>query len=455
MFNMYKQMSKSSKIGLWSIVAILLLGIIVLVFIAVNVKNYSYSEVGAQGAASGRSQIIGETLYLYNGVGFYSAPVDNPRGITLLARSGKLPEPDSVIWVGNKGVVLSFSGSFLKTPVAKQDPGYSSRINSTWYFDFKTNSIIKISEKKPYNSIGYYSSDRDQVYFFTKNPELSFTDEVVSFSPETKAVKSITSFASQTEGVAITPCETQSKTVCVGTRTYGDVNTSQILSVSETLSTKEIISFDGLLTQTNNSNTFLLFDASDRIGLGVDSVTPPQFKNVRIFNTSRNSYINLASIVTPTSIAGGVFNESPSIFTLENGGYTTISNGIFGKSQYNGNLNLSEEQTYIPTDHQMATNYLQFFDTMGRLWVLSPSGFSTITSSDDVTNAEAVIKECFNGDYNLDRQKRSVELLLIDNESFDSEVSKISECLTKKDASIYLDYVFTAYSETNGKITTD
>jgi hypothetical protein len=154
--------------------------IVVLTLVRLLSPNpYAITALGVTNDEQSHIQLDGTVLKMFNGVAFYSVDLaDSGQSAKIYTEAGqRIPNPSSIIWADERGVLLSFDRSFLNTPVfeaaRKQSVSVFELDQTTWWYDFSTGGFTYVTNKPIYNNMGVYVDNRASVYFITEDDELA------------------------------------------------------------------------------------------------------------------------------------------------------------------------------------------------------------------------------------------------------------------------------------------
>lgn len=131
-------------------------------------------------ASDNFSQLQNNAVYSYNGLAFYKLDLGNNQ-TTILQTTGKLPQPSQIVWAGDQGALINFSGSLYSTRIEQALAERGEKVNEetqlyTWYLDLKTNEFRFVSKFPLQKNLSVYSSQLNGIYYL---PDLAAFMDVV------------------------------------------------------------------------------------------------------------------------------------------------------------------------------------------------------------------------------------------------------------------------------------
>ena len=448
MFNGFIQnLSKKTRLLFLSVIVLIFCSFGALIVYLINNPAITLQKTYFTGVKSGSVQLVGDSYYIYNGAAFYSVKSDNFKSVRVLANSQKLPRPTSINWVGNKGVLVSFGGSFINTPISEQQVGYYDRTNSTWFFDFSTKKLSFITKGSLLNQQGYFNGDSS--YFLVIDNTTSIM-RLVRYLPEKKQVSTILELDSSVKTAWVTGCYQNSGDVCLGT-TEGDVSRkSKVKKIDNNGTVSDIFTVDGRIIQTNKPNSYGVLQNNDLISTEVEDLTPGVFKKIQAYSTQSNTYISVHLPFDSNSQSVGFLDNNLILLNLSDFSYKRVTNGVFGKKISDGRVDIGRD-TLVLSPYQGNESAFQFIDTNDSLVILS----NTFHSNAPVDEAgfRSYIQTC---GQSVTVDGRWVDFKYKDDPSFTKEIQKSVVCIAARpELSVYYRFTFSGVSETNGRITTD
>lgn len=265
----YIQLFKNSK-KLKLIAALFVLGVVILFLILLLTReSYSKQYLTPTNLKSKEnfSVLSGDEIYAYNGLAFYKTNIKT--GDTIILRSGiRLPKPETVVWAGEKGALLTFSGSFTYTPVEKKLKSSGQEVTETtklhtWYLDFESGSLEQVSKYPVRLNLAVYSGERNGFYFvpryYSDSDGREYKEINTSVVPlhfydilnnEETVVSNDLSVAEVSD---IFICAPSSVKVCLIARDYTDRSKLKLLAV-ENERLNEIFSVSGRMFPTSSED---------------------------------------------------------------------------------------------------------------------------------------------------------------------------------------------------------
>ena len=281
-------------------------------------------------SSNNQTQVVGNDIYTFDGVAFSKTdPKTGKR--TVLSRPVRYPEVESVWYLGDKGALATFKGSFDSTPAEEYIYKYgllsasetTIKQNYLWYIDFPTGDITLINSDYADNKYVYYDTASQKAYIlFTRNLEgydesvaSQNSSQIAEFDPSTKTIVKQTTASDIVDASGLFSC-TAGVFCVVGTLNDG----SSTLSVSNK---------DGSLSQlasdkytnflpTNDKNTFLIAKPSsgDQQSASLeDEVSLEGPFSLSLFDTTSKKTTKISTVVDNDS---GVlaFREDDNISVL-------------------------------------------------------------------------------------------------------------------------------------------
>lgn len=158
-----------------------------------NFKSYGLSTTPFS-RTQNFSQLQGSAVYAYNGLYFYKVDLESGQ-TTLLSSADNLPTPSQVVWAGDNGALLNFSGPLAGTSVEAALQNRNEPVNPatqlyTWYLDFKTGQLRFVNKVSMTKNVSVTASDGRGVYYLPDysgfvslldEAELEATSQTINF----------------------------------------------------------------------------------------------------------------------------------------------------------------------------------------------------------------------------------------------------------------------------------
>lgn len=393
------------------------------------------------------NQIKDGILYRYNGAGFFTTNLHTGE-TKLIAESIKLPQISDLIW-GDSGVLVSFSSSFIKTPVfdyiQQDDIPLSGGKESTWYYDFSSKKLSFITNSHMSQYLGTYNPYTKQFYFLTDTEE-SDSLLINNYSPDSGKYDARDLNPANLNVSKITECPDSKDGIFCYIQHIGDYSTIQ--AVNNKYESHAIFDQYGKILYTGNKNIYVTLNKSDIVDqLKDDDSGDYIYHSFTVHNLSSGSTKHYKKDI-PSSIFNPVSLSDGSIYYLNNNGYTFVYRKLLFDSISEVKFRDNIDYTFNTSVNDSEVMAVQTHDSHTLL--LSKEAIKNFKNSDEVD-----IKKCsYNNNFIKDSE--SITFIINDDSNFNSSTEKIIACINK-DPSLYNPFIyrFSARSITNGKITTD
>ncbi len=253
---------------------------VVIIFFSFKPKasadQYNITSVGLKDSVN-FTKLSGTSLFYYNGSGFYKKDISSGEQTTL-STGLRLPTPNNIFWADEKGVMLSFKGSYYYTTLEDKLKSEGLRIdkntkNYTWYLDFETNQLSLVAPSLVKNSTVAYSEEKQGFYFMHDDFQTNIDDEFhtdtegnqLEFFELTQKKSNVVVEDLKVEGllnIFICP-NTDQAVVCVVGINPNNNGYQALFSVQANGESKEILSSEGLILATNNSDYYITIETKD------------------------------------------------------------------------------------------------------------------------------------------------------------------------------------------------
>lgn len=445
--------STKSKIIIAGVAVLIVLAIVAAVIRSGDTYHLTPTSLMYDTAST---QLRDGIVYAYNGSSFYTVPLHKNEKPTIRYSGVKLPTPETIIWSGTSGVIMNFNGSFVNTSVEadirKNKYPYDTRTESTWYLDFSSGSLTMLGRYKIQNNLGFYSPSSRGIYFVSKGNDegdgLQFFDQI------TKEVIPI----SELEGLAsvthIGECNVKSASGCLIAKPSSRLSDTKLISFTTDGSLKDILSIDGLILPTTSSSTYLSLNRKD-IDSGNDDADIPVYTKGNIRDIANSVSADIETPFFPgTFLVTSPGEAKLAVIGSKEGSYIVSQSTLLGRVTANKSLN-----TNALVMQSTGSNGTLLIDTAnGKAEVFSTDG-SLNTNLQAVENLDKVFKDIEGCGSNIRRDtidRSYITFYLADNDSFVSNVKRVSTCLDKLDiATTNFRYAFSSIDPQSSRITSD
>lgn len=424
-----------------------------LVLRALAPNPYRVYNLGISYSDQAHTQLDGSTLQLFNGAGFFTLDLASDEPAKLLGGAGqRIPNPSSIIWAGDRGVLLSFNRSYINTPVydiaARQGISQFDIDQTTWWYDFSNSSFSLVAKQPIYNNVGVYDESSNSIYFVaeadvltarrydiakekttTIGPETSFSDPqfmqgcdssicVVGVSPQKPGVQAVWKYSRNSDSFA--PIyENDAPILSTGKKgIYFTYKNNQSAQTDGQIASYADFSVVNTINKTEQTFSYTL-------GLDSVGVYAQDDKNLAFFGDTESSYSYISNKLFGPSLEsleltleGGQYDEGVlADFQTYNGGV------IFGSFEGNTMLFTNKNNLDAPIQAEPDKVIQTLNDCSLRVEYIEPIETFTITATDS-----KVV----------------------------SEFKKAGECFDKSPEILYANtYIYQTVSDVNGRVTSD
>lgn len=264
------------RVVTWLII-VFLVGL--LIFTIFNRKNYKDFGPFTTPFSSEQnfSQMQGNSVYSYNGLAFYKLDLGNNQ-TSVLNTGSRFPTPDQVVWAGDQGALLNFSGPLYSTRIETALQARGESVNKatqmyTWYLDFATNELKMVSKYSIRKGLAAYSTEAKGVYyvpnygiFLNEFPETEENLNRLSlnfYGIESGVENEVAGDLKAVDATSVFLCANQA--ACVITVPSQQTTKTSVSSFTKSGETQVLLeNFDGRVFSTNSPN--LVITVPNRLG---------------------------------------------------------------------------------------------------------------------------------------------------------------------------------------------
>ena len=459
MDNTFTAMFSDRRVRLGLIVALILLGLFVAGRILLNSDDFRVTNLHID--SSNQSVAFdGQSIQAFNGAFFYKIPLDSRSGVKILGGGVKLPGITKAIWAGDRGVILNFDESYIHTPVetiaASKHLSYDQQRQSTWYFDFSSNTLLYLGNYTIGDSA--YLTDNNTVYFTTSE---TGRFKLHTFNALTRKDSTLRIPLDLSSVSSIGKCPS-SNTIClVGSRESSPAQTG-VFSVDSRGETKELLSVKGKLYPLSGFDKYIVLDESNDVSDSGEG-SMPAFSKATIFDLSQKKAIGeINKTFAPDSFLYTSKDDKIILVGDSVAGYITVQKHLWFDWISDNSLRYTNGDNFdwAPVINSSMTPSGILFTASDKQYnlltdkSLIKADFSPHPSKDTVSAATTCAAMVKSSKTQYDASSQQITILLPDNNAFASNVSNVSNCLAKTPAYIHgYNFSFTSYDTVSGRVT--
>jgi hypothetical protein len=484
--------------------AVILAAILISIILQPGYTRHSLTDTPFKASGTSFVHLDGSHIYSYNGAAFYKINVDAPDDITILSGGVKLPVPSNIVWAGDRGALMNFRESFTLTAVdralQRADENLTeSAMAYTWYFDFESESVHKVSEKPLVAGLAKFSPADNGFYYV---PDLFFTplseagDDFVDETPlhfydiDAKRDREVTGDLNLVDISSISPCHDSSRyQVCIVARDEDDITNVRLFAINQEGQKEVLLESDSRLVPTNRPELFVTtpaipYDDEDDHDEDEDEEhthRPGEYDVPADISPGPATLHNLAAGTSEPlgfDIGGeGIiaYFTSDEDFYLLNDESASLSRSVYhsGARSIFGNLTTRE----FPLQFDDGTSYGNGFVNLpdygdngtvlltsarGDMMLFSPrkSDFGRDLSRLSGGESEETVKYCIESraeSYQYFSDADMFRVFFTHDNSFNRNLRGFTECLADRNASVFIgnNFYFGALDSDNGRIVTD
>lgn len=408
--------------------------------------------------------IDGTTLRAYNGAFFYKKDLVNDTAPKVLGGGIKLPGITHALWAGDKGVVLNFDQSFIRTAAEdianRNDLSYEERARSTWYFDFSSNTLRHVGNYMLYSKSHYFDSKKNVLYYLEADEGLAL-HAFDTAAKQDRIIPLSVQFGTITQ---LDKC-TDSTNLCVTGKTLGSPSHTAVYSVEDNGTAKKSFSVEGEFYPILGSSYGVTLDKKDLLPVDEED-SMIEYKKGSLVNIKTGEKIEMNNRLTPDNFLYTAYGDSGDKLAVVGGSsnenYTTVKRMLWGSITQSGRLTYDNGKAFeagIVIDSAPTANSILLKTTEGEYGIFAPSGyikadFSKENQDSAINTAQTCTKSVSNTRVEYDGELGTISLLVPDDQNFSSNVSTINQCLVNKVATLYnYELSFTSYDLKSGRTT--
>ena len=466
-----------------SIIAfILLLVIVLLVWLVVSLLkpatlNISPTNISLDDGVT----ISSDKVITYNGSSFVEiSPADSTAKVIYTPQT-RFPSVEGITYAPGSGMLLTFSGNILETPVfdyklkqdleSNGDVQFNTDLTSdnyyTWFLDFKTNKLKFVLAQEIDSSLAYYNTDDSKFYFVNGDEYEGFTD-FLSYDIKTNKMTRLSTDLDYTDVKSIDQC---GDSTCIVGHKNSSVDTSVLSKISSKGKISEVKKIEGDILPTPDKMTFAYLTEPDNAPTEDDNSEHDEY-GAGIVSYQK---LNIDNISTGESQEySGLYKSGGAIGMYDDHFY--YMSGTDGTYQYLKRSTHDIDFNYDDSESDFAegfininkvgANFALIADVDRNVYIVSKSKNIDVfnrASQDEVNKNVNTCAEKINDGISV-RSEDDVtsafdvdfEILVPDDDNFNSTIHNINTCLAENTENLIgYSYMFTGVSPLNGKITTE
>lgn len=423
--------------------------------------------------------VTGDKILTYNGSSFIEiSPGDDTTKVVYTPKT-RFPSVRDMVYAPGEGVLLTFSGSTISTPVfdykLKHNQNLASDNNYTWYLDFKTDKLTQVFDFEVPADLMYYNSSDNKFYLINGNSYEGYND-FLSFDFASKKLSMITNDLDFSDITNMHQC---GDSTCLIGSLNATKDKSTIAQLSASGKMTKVKDVDGKILPTPNNTTFALLTDPDN-SIPEDEYVAEENEDdpdKDEYSAGIVSYRNLTMLDISTDESRdyeGIYNVNGSIGSYDDNFY--YMNGTDGTYQYFKRSAKDLEFKYDTDEYdfdygfiniaKIGQSFALIADTDREVYIVSTTAdFNTfnipepeqvsknIDTCVDQVNSNITVQgeDDITADFDID-----FEILVPDDTDFNSTIYKMNQCLGADTSNLIgYSYRYTGVSPINGKITTE
>lgn len=434
------------------IIALFIISITILIVILSLANNPASSPVISKLALGSNSyaHLYNSEIYSTDGDAFMKTNIKSGDTTTLL-NGLRIPTISSLAWVGDKGVIVKFSGSVLYTKAQNSIDVFGSdtdqeAVNYSWYIDFTSKDIRLITRDSVVSQV-YYDTDSGLAYYAIQSPGGLITFQ--KYNPSTGQVNTITDISANTASISsIYGCD---KSVCaIAINQDGTAISSTIIKLTDHFFDK-IASYTGIATHIDNPSGTLVLTATGSVSDNVEYTDAgPYDAKLYIANGKTESLGSVSS----TNNYYGVINRRIVIISDND------SRGALLKYNTKSLLGLPltiTKDSVLPNNASFSSvvgqsdNFILLRSGDSSYYLLSDSSSTISTSITNNSDVSSLINSC-STDINYSSSDKQYTINVFSDSSLETTIKQVSDCIHKEPKATNYSYHFVIVSPTSGRI---
>lgn len=422
--------------------------------------------------------VQGEYIYGYSGAAFYKTNIKNSEDVTVLNSGLRLPTIETSHWVGDQGILLSFTdGGVTKSLIeealaARGERWNDETMNYVWYLNFKTNQLSLVNRFGIAGDSVVYSAQKQGVYY------VGYSDVLLEEEQEENAPLQFFSTTNYTSEIV-------EKNVAspISLSYLGDCpkDSGYIVCIIETKDDKYVVngigegkktklidkSFDNI-TPTANPSIYIgtvnhVISSSHQ----EDEELAADLYRIDIENNSvskLNTPISASrSILANTTVNDQFYVFEPSVGDDTNEvAYISGSKNLLGfyRTKPQAATTDSESKSIIGPFSRTANGESMFHDVEGNTYLITPSGQDYKPTTLSEQEMKSKLFNCFNTytkGYLYTAELKQFKINIQYDASFNKNIADFSKCAidASPKTSVGYSFIFLGVSPSSGKFVTD
>lgn len=422
--------------------------------------------------------IQGDHIYGYSGASFYKADIDTQNEVTILSSGLRLPTIESSHWIGDEGIVLTFTdGGVIRSAVEEALTARGERWGDitrsyAWFLDFKTNQLHLVNQ---YGIIGdsvSYSNERQGFYY------VGYSDTISEEEQEDAAPLQLFSLQDKTSQIIekdiaapfslsyISKCPENSRYIVCTIESEDDKYA--IYGIGNGIKTKLTDQEFSAIFSTANPSIYIgtINESSPETSQEDDELAavPYRIDIDSIQTTKLNTTVNASrSLLANTAARDTLYVFEPAVGDdTDEIEYLSGAKNLLGyyRSQIKAAKTESESKSILGPYSRGSGGQSIYHDVEGNTYLITPSSQSYSPETLPEDQVETQLTECFRRHtkgYKYTPELKQFKINIAYDSNFKKSIVDFSECAIEvSPMTMYgYSYLFLGISVTDGRFVTD
>jgi hypothetical protein len=420
----------------------------------------------------------GDYIYGYSGTSFYKTNVKNQDDPIILSQGLRLPKIETSHWIGDKGVVLTFSDSgVIRSAVETSLKNLGERWDEdtayyAWYLDFETNQLHLINRYGIAGQTIHYSPQTNGVYYVAYSDDLSEEEQseglpLLVFSTESKTSKLVaknSAAANDLQFLGECPATIQYLVCSIQNEDgnyflYGSGENTKTKLVDRPFDSINPTSTPGVYIGTLNKLDPERREEDAELRADIYRIDIENEQVTKLNNTIGSSRSMLAN----TSGDDDFYVIEPAIGEDSNEiGYISGTKNLAGfyGAKIKATETDSESKSILGPFSRNQEGLSLFHDVEGNSYLAAPSGINYEPKTLSEQQVKSLLTSCFNTHtkgYKYTPELKQFKVNIAYDSNFTSTIANFAECATKVSSktSYGYSYIFVGVSTFDGRFVTD
>lgn len=465
------------RLAIVSSLVLILVVLILLLWPQPNFRQYSPTDTGMV-ARDNFGILYGSDLLGFNGMSFYKADTAADGAVTVISKSAKLPKPSRVFWATDKGALLNFEESFTGTIVENalfQNGQSITKFTElySWYFDFSTGTIHKVSDAPLLANGAVYSKEDNGFYYmpdyspFGPYEDLDYPVEsspLYFYSIDKKANELISTDLQLTDVSHINQCPNVPQSVCIIARDKSNTREKKLYKVTK-LNMSVLLSSSGKIFPTNRPEYYIVAEAAEKSS-GEEEIIDYTSMTAKLHDIRDELSIPFDFEIGADDVVTYIHDDNH-FYMLNAHDESRYRSGEIKKNRIR-----SQKHTLLTNDglayQEKLTTYVSY-GNKGMVLIatqnndqiiLSPSDMKPVVLDVSQEEAQKVVTNCTELHAQQNDYAESLDMFRVfftEDSTFNSSLTSLGDCISKQNNTVLSTYNFYIglLDPRNGKITSD